>query len=118
MKKAILISGIIWGVVCIILALIFIPIGAAATRPEVIQELINGGMTPEKANAAAQATQYLMITAGIWLLVAAVFSFVLLGVRNRNFGKGAGIALGIIGIVFGAELPGIFFIIDSARSRQ
>jgi hypothetical protein len=54
---------------------------------------------------------------GIWLFVAAAYSFVLVGLRNKQTGKGAGIALGIVGIVLGAELPGIFTIIDAAKNR-
>lgn len=118
MKKAILITGIIWGILCVIGALIMLPLGAAATTPEFVQELMKAGQVTEaEAKAVALVTAEILFSIGAWLLVGGVFSFVLAGIRNKGFSKGAGIALGIIGIVVGAELPGIFMIVDSAVNR-
>ena len=118
MKKAILITGIIWGILCIIGALIMLPLGAVATTPEFVQELVKTGQVTEaEAKAVALATAGVLFGIGGWLLVGGIFSFVLAGIRNKGFSKGAGIALGIIGIVVGAELPAIFMIVDSAVNR-
>ena len=121
MKKAILISGIFWAVVCGITALILFLVGAVANSPEVIQEVVNqsqGTVTMEQAQAAAAAAQALMIGWAVYFLLGLVFAIVLIALRNnQRLSKGAGIALGIVGVVFGATLPGIFFIVDSAKTR-
>ena len=58
------------------------------------------------------------IALGVCLIVAAILDIVLLIKRNSSMGKGAGIALGVFGIIFGAALPGIFFIADLVQTRK
>ena len=118
MKKAILISGIIWGILLALTAIILFAVGANATNPEVVQEIANmQHITVAEAEKLAKDAQLVLIVSGAVLSVATVFSFVLVGLRNSTMHKGLGITFGIIGIVIGAQLPGIFFIIDSARNR-
>ena len=118
MKKAILGTGIGWGILCIILAIVFFVLGANATDPQVIQQAQQQpGVTPEQAQAAAQALQYLLIVSAIFMVLSAIYSFVLIALRNSSIGKGGGIALGVIGIVIGATLPSVFFLVDSAKNR-
>ena len=125
MKKAILISGIIWAVASIVLAIVFVSMGGlslTAMGTQEGQKVINdfaaqNNVTVEAAKAALTVSATALVVAGIWLFVAAAYSFVLVGLRNKQTGKGAGIALGIVGIVLGAELPGIFTIIDAAKNR-
>ena len=121
MKKAILISGIFWAVFSGIAALILFLVGAVVNSPEVIQETVNqsqGTITLEQAQVAAAAAQALMIGWAVYFLLGLVFAIVLIVLRNNlRIGKGAGIALGIVGVVLGATLPGIFFIVDSAKNR-
>lgn len=119
MKKAILGVGIAWAIVCLITAAILIPIGILATDPQVIDQAVaQGGVTRAQAEEAAKILQLFCLIVGDWLVVAAAFSFVLVGIRNKGFGKGAGIALGVVGIVLGSEAPGILFIVDSAKNRN
>ncbi|MCR5348583.1 MAG: hypothetical protein K6E59_03130 [Bacilli bacterium] len=118
MKKGILISGIIWGVSSVIGFLLLLIFGLAATSPEAIKALVDSGYTQADAEAGALVTAVTMIVWAVYLLIAAAFSFVLVGVRNRGFGKGAGITLGVFAVIFGSTLPGIFFIVDSAMNRK
>ena len=118
MKKAILISGIIWGVLAVITGIIFLAVSPVFGSKEVIDEVIknNPDITREAAEAAAAVLVTTFAVIGGELLAGGVFSFVLAGVRNKG-GKGAGIALGIVGIVLGAILPGIFTLIDAIKNR-
>lgn len=125
MKKAILISGIIWAVVSIVLAIVFVSMGGlslsameTAEGQQVIQDFATQNkVTVEAAKAALTVSATALVVVGIWLFVAAAYSFVLVGLRNKATGKAGGIALGVVGIVLGAELPGILTLIDSAKNR-
>lgn len=125
MKKAILISGIIWAVISIVLAIVFVSMGGlslsameTAEGQQVIQDFATQNkVTVEAAKAALTVSATALVVAGIWLFVAAAYSFVLVGLRNKTTGKAGGIALGVVGIVLGAELPGILTLIDSAKNR-
>ena len=118
MKKAILISGIIWGILLALIAVLLFALAANATNPQIVQEIANTQhVTVAEAEKLAKDAQLVLIVAGAVWVVATIFSFVLVGLRNSTMPKGLGITFGIIGIVLGATLPGIFFIIDSARSR-
>ena len=119
MRKAILAGGIVWGILCIITAIVLFAIGANATNPEIIQaaQQQNPNVPAAEVEQAAKVLQYALIVAGGYLIIAAAFSFVLVGLRNKGFGKGAGIALGVIGVAVGATFPAVFFIVDSAVNR-
>jgi len=125
MKKAILISGIIWAVASIVLAIVFVSMGGlslsvmeTAEGQQVIQEYATQNkVTVEAAKAALIVGATALVVVGIWLFVAAAYSFVLVGLRNKATGKAGGIVLGVVGIVLGAELPGILTLIDSAKNR-
>ena len=123
MKKAVLITGIIWaiamGVSMIIFGILSIIYVAAANSPEAIAQAAQAAkVTEEEAKAVAVAIALFMVVATIYCITGLVFSIVFAATRNKEFGKGKGIALGIIGAILGAELPGIFYIIDSAKTRQ
>jgi|GEM_PF-903583 len=120
MKKAILISGIIWGILLALAAtvILFFALGTAMTSSSVVHQFADTQhVTVAEAEKLLKDAQLVLIVTGAILVVATIFSFVLAGLRNSTMPKGLGITFGIIGIVLGAELPGIFFIIDSARSR-
>ena len=125
MKKAILISGIIWAVASIVLAIVFVSMGGlslsvmeTAEGQQAIQEYATQNkVTVEAAKAALIVGATALVVVGIWLFVAAAYSFVLVGLRNKATGKAGGIVLGVVGIVLGAELPGILTLIDSAKNR-
>ena len=117
MKKAIQITGIIWAVMCGITAIVFLAGGSlfAAAFAEIMKQ--QGGVPEEEIKIAAAAMLAMYIVLGVIMLVAAIYSIVLVALKNKQMAKGAGIALGAIGIVVGAELPGIFFLIDSIKNR-
>ncbi len=122
MKNAIKVTGIIWGILCIITALICGIVGlvslAGLSNPEIISEAAStAGTTVEQAKTALTVAAVGLLIPAVYLIVGAVFSFVLVGIREKELTKGAGIALGVIGAVFGAEAPGILFVVDSAINR-
>ncbi|MBO5529699.1 MAG: hypothetical protein J6A47_10385, partial [Bacilli bacterium] len=75
-------------------------------------------LTRQEIEALVNVAVTIYGVVAFYAIVAAIYSFVLVGLgRNTTMGKGGGIALGVVGIVLGATLPGIFFIIDSAKTR-
>ena len=122
MKKAIRISGIIWGVFVALGALVVLILagGSGAVKDEVINQTMSNtaGLTREQAELAFDILITVLFVAGGFMVVGAVFSFVLVGLAGSGMGKGAGIFVGILGIVLAAELPGILFIVDSAKNRS
>ena len=114
MKKGILISGIITIATYAIVALVFLIVG--------LVYIATNGMANEDPGAIQ--TEELIVVAAIFLSIAGylvlsiIFSGVMIGKRNSSMGKGAGIALGIFGILFGAVVPGILFIADSGKTRS
>ena len=109
MKKAILIGGIIWMILCLAGGIFEIVFGIGDLMK------ITGENIELDPNIALGVANILV---GVWLLAGAVFSLVDVLKRNSNMGKGAGIALGVVSLVFAAELPGVLFIIDSAKNRE
>ena len=129
MKTTIKITGIIWTIVCFLAALILILVGAVilggaeAAAQAMIDELIAQGATDiptlEELVMFVQLTGVVLLVVGGYLVAGGVLSIVLTAqAKNEKLGKGAGIALGIVSFVFGAELPAVFFVIDSAISRK
>ena len=123
MKKAVLITGIVWSVLCFLAALICLIVGFAivGSADEVAKAAVEAAQDPEMTYEVAYAAAIILgvapIIIGAYLLVGGVFSVVLVATRNSAMKKGAGIALGIVAFVFGAELPAVFYVIDSAKSR-
>ena len=109
MKKAILIVGIISMVICLSLGIFEIIWG--------IGDLIklSGEGVEMEANVAAGVTNIII---GCWLLAGAVLALITVLKRNSDMSKKAGITLGVFSIIFGAEVSGILFIVDSAMNRK
>ena len=114
MKKGVLISGIITMISYGITALIFLIVGIVNLVAKGLADSDPGAIPAEEP--AIVGTVFLVL-AGFFLL-SVIFSGILIHKRNSEMGKGAGIALGVFGIIFGAVLPGIFFIVDSAKTRS
>ena len=113
MKKGILISGIITIVIYSIMTLIFGIVGAVQLATKGMAEVDPGAIPTEELGIVAAV---FLVLAG-YFLIGLIFSAVMIGKRNSTMGKGAGIALGVFGIIVGALVPGIFFIVDSASTR-
>ena len=110
MKKAILITGIIWLVLCVAGAVIELFVGIGDLMG---MDVGWAKVDPNQALGAAN------IVLGSLLAIGAILDVVLLAKRNsENLKKGPGIALGVIAAVFGATLPGIFFAVDSGINRK
>ncbi|MCR5491421.1 MAG: hypothetical protein K6F32_04780 [Bacilli bacterium] len=112
-EKGILISGIITIVIYGMMALIFGIVGAVQRATKSMAETGPGAIPAEEL--AIVATVFLVLAG--YFLVGLIFSAVLIGKRNSDMGKGAGITLGVFGITLGAVVPGIFFLVDSASTR-
>ena len=109
MKKAILITGIIWIVLALAVSIFEIVYGAN------LFNTVKTGDVEWEANVALGVAN---IIVGCWFAIAIVFAIILILKRNSNMGKGAGIALGVIAAVLGAVAPGVLFVIDSAMNRE
>ena len=109
MKKAILITGIIWLILCIGGAIGELIVGFG----DLVK--VQSGSATIDANPSLAAAN---IALGICLIVGAVLDVVLLVKRNSNMKKAPGIVLGVFAAVFGATLPGIFFAVDSGINRS
>jgi hypothetical protein len=122
MKKAITVSGIIWGIFMLLLGVIFLFVffGAQGGTGSLVDQMAQQypQLTRQEIEALVNIAVTIYGVVAFYAIVAAIYSFVLVGLgRNTTMGKGGGIALGVVGIVLGATLPGIFFIIDSAKTR-
>lgn len=109
MKKAILIVGIIWTVLCFS--------GAIAEIITAIGQFVNL-QGPEVTWQADPERGTINLILGIYLIVGGILSLVMINKRNSEMTKGAGITLGVFGIIFGADVPGVLFIVDSAINRK
>ena len=114
MKKGILISGIITIVIYSIMTIVFLIVGIINFVTKGMADSDPGAIPAEELTVVAIV---FLAIAGYFLL-SVIFSGIMIGKRNSGMGKGAGVALGVFGILFGAILPGIFFIADSAKTRS
>ena len=114
MKRGVLISGIITIASYSIVALVFLIVG--------VINIVTKGMAD--SDPGAIPVEELTIVAIVFLAIAGyfllsiIFSGIMIAKRNSEMGKGPGIVLGILGILFGAVFPGIFFLADSAQTRK
>jgi len=109
MKKAILIVGIIWAILCLALGIFEIIYGISDFTNSTI---MGGSADPDPIRGAAN------LVLGIWLLVGACLSCITVLKRNSDMSKKNGIVLGVFCIIFSAEVPGILTIVDSAKNRK
>lgn len=114
MKKGVLISGIITIISYGIVALAFLIVGLINIAAKGMADADPGAIPAEELTVVAIV---FLAIAGYFLL-SIIFSGIMIGKRNSNMSKGAGVTLGIFGILFGALVPGIFFICDSAQTRS
>ena len=114
MKNGIRIAGIITIILYSVLVLVFTIVGLVNMVTYNIA--VSEGDGDEVVLLIAVATTF-FILAGAFLL-GLIFSAVLIAKRNSLMAKGAGIALGVIGVLFAAYIHGILFIVDSAKSRN
>ena len=122
MSKAVRIASIIWIVLCAILAIVFDAVGSfmLANVDQIAQEMVKTDAAIKLADAQA-ATAYVGIVMVIWgayFVAGIVFSIIYIVLANKKIRKGAGIALGIVGAVLGAELPGILFVVHAAKDLE
>ena len=108
MKKAILVTGIIWAVLCLVGAIMEIIVAIpyfTGIKGDNVQ------INPDVALGVGN----LILAA--WLIAGTVLAFVLIAKRNSAMKKVPGILLGVFAAVFGATVPGVLFAIDSGINR-
>ena len=114
MKKGVLISGIITIASYAIFALVFLTVGIVNIVSKGMADADPGAIPAEELTIVA----IVFLSLACYFLLGIIFSGIMIGKRNAEMSKGAGIGLGIFGILFGAVFPGIFFIADSASTRH
>ncbi len=121
MKKALKITGIVFGILMVLAALIFFITGFVffGTADEVAKQMVqnDSGISYEVAHATCIATGTGFVISGVIVVIGAVFSFVLAGLSGQEYPKkGLFIALGVLAILTGAEVPGVIAIVHGAKN--
>jgi len=114
MKKAILVTGILTIVSYSIVALVFLIVGIINIATKNMADADPGAIPAEELTIVA----IVFLSLAGYFVLSIIFSSIMIGTRNSSMGKGAGIVLGIFGVLFGAFLPGFLFIADSASTRS
>ena len=109
MKKAILVTGIIWAILCGLAAVGEILVAVSCFTP------MDSGVISMDPNPLLGVAN--LIAAGV-LLVATVLAIVLVAKRESNMKQVPGIVLGVVAAVLGATVPGVLFAIDSGMNRE
>lgn len=123
MKKALKITGIIFGIVFVVTAVVMFIIGIAtnATADEVVKTLTSGenAISKEAAEAMIVTTATTMYTLGAIFAVGGIFSFVAVHfAKKEEVKKGSMIALGVFNILFGSEVVGVLSIVYGAKNGK
>ncbi len=120
MQKALKITSIVFGVLLVISAVTCLIMGIvfAAGADSLASVAAQGDNEAYKALASLYVSSgAILIFTGIWAVVGSVISFVLSKKANDSFPKkGTLIGLGVAGIIFGAEVPGVIAIIYGAKN--
>lgn len=123
MQKALKITGIIFGILLAISTLITLIVGctALAAADQVAREMMKTDttLTYETAKAAASASGIVCVVISVYTLLGTIFSFVLAAKgKDETPKKGSLIALGVLGILTGAEVPGVIAIVHAAKNGK
>lgn len=121
MQKALKITGIIFGVLLAIAAVIFFIVAAVinGVSADTVKELVSQGYKEADAKAAVTTLITIYIVLGVICVPGAVVSFLLAAFSKRESPKKVEmIILGIVAILFGAEVPGVLAIIHGAKNGQ
>lgn len=120
MQKALKITSIVFGVLLVISAVTCLIMGIvfAAGADSLASVAAQGDNEAYIALASLyRGSGVSLIFTGIWAVVGSVISFVLSKKANDSFPKkGTLIGLGVAGIIFGAEVPGVIAIIYGAKN--
>ena len=120
MQKALKITSIVFGVLLVISAVTCLIMGIVFAAGA--DSLASVAAQGDNEAYIALASLYVgsgvsLIFTGIWAVVGSVISFVLSKKANDSFPKkGTLIGLGVVGIIFGAEVPGVIAIIYGAKN--
>ncbi len=122
MQKALKITGIIFGILLIIGAAIFILFGAVTmgASSEVIKNAAsNAGISEAEAMAVVKGTGTFFLVSGIWLIPGAVLSFLAAKFsKDDNPSKAKLITTGVLNIVFGSAVVGVLSIVHGAKNGK
>ena len=118
MKKALKITGLIFGIVFVVTAVIFLIVGIVvnATAADVVKELMNQGYTQAAAQASVITTATTFYVLGGIFAVGGIFSFVAVHfAKKEEVSRASMIALGVFNILFASEVVGILSIVYGAK---
>ena len=118
MKKALKITGIIFGVVFVVTAVIFLIVGitTSATGPEVVKQLVEQGYDKAVAQASVTTTATIFYVLGAIFAIGGVFSFVAVHfAKKEEVSRASMIALGVFNILFASEVVGVLSIVYGAK---
>lgn len=121
MKKALKITGIVFGILLVFSALSLFISGFVfvGTADAVAKQMVENDpkMAYEAARGVCVGMGTAFIISAIIVTLGAVFSFVLAAKSKADFPKkGTFIALGVLAILTGAEVPGVIAIIHGAKN--
>ena len=121
MQKALKITGIVFGIILAITAVVMIIIGAATvgTGSEVAKNLVSQGYTEAAAQAAVTTTATTMFVLGGIFVIGTALSFAAVHFsKKEDATKGSLIALGVLNILFCNEVVGVLSIVHGAKNGK
>lgn len=121
MQKALKITGIIFGVVLALTALVMFIIGGVTlgVSEEVIKNLVSEGYKEADAALAVATTATTMFVLGSIFIIGCVFSFIAAHLSGKDdASKGSLIAIGVLNILFGSEVVGVLSIVHGAKNGK
>lgn len=117
MKKAIKITGIVFGVLFIVATVILAIYGVitVCTGDVLVDKLVQDGQDEAVARTAVLTTAVIFFTLAVYFIPAAVFSFIAANrANNENPSRGKFIALGVLNVIFASEVVGALCIVHGA----
>lgn len=121
MRPVIRTFSIIWAALAAIVALILIIVASSmmGTQADMIQVLVDKGMTFEEAQRSVASTVTVLFVMGFFALVSAIYCGIMAAfVMRDNIRFPVRLALSIVDIVLLALVPGILFLIDTIQTRD
>lgn len=121
MRPVIRTFSIIWAALAAIVALILIIVASSmmGTQADLIQVLVDKGMTLEEAQRSVASTVTVLFVMGFLALVSGIYCGIMAAfVMHDNIRFPVRLALSIVDIVLLALVPGILFLIDTIQTRN
>ncbi len=121
MKKALKITGIVFGALLLISAIFQILTGAVifGMTDDIVKEMVkqNANMTTADAQTWVTGLATFFIIFGVYIILGAILSFVTgFMSKDENPSKAKFITLGVFNIIFGSAVVGVISIVHGAKN--